>query len=43
MSKFPTRRVVLDDIIDDRQAASNFAESAYRELNLQQLKERGIE
>jgi hypothetical protein len=41
--KFPSRRVSLDDIIDDRQAAANFAESAYRELNLQQLKERGIE
>lgn len=41
--KHPTRRVLLENIIDDRQAAANFANSPHRDLNLQQLKERGIE
>jgi hypothetical protein len=33
------RRIVLDEIIDDRQAASDFATSRYRDYNFKELKE----
>jgi TIR domain len=39
----PSRSVVLDDIIDDRQAAISFAASQHRDLNLKELKESGLE
>jgi hypothetical protein len=36
------RAVMLDDLIDDRQAADDFSSSEYRELNLRQLQERKL-
>jgi hypothetical protein len=37
------RHVVIGDLIDDRQAAPNFAHSRYRDLSLKQLREEKIE
>lgn len=39
----PSRNVVLDEIIDDRQAAAAFATSPHRNLNLKELKEAKLE
>ena len=39
----PSRSVVISDLIDDRQAAVNFASSRHRGLSLKQLREEGIE
>jgi hypothetical protein len=46
--KLPTydgtpRHVVISELIDDRQAAPNFATSRHRDLNLKQLREDGFE
>jgi hypothetical protein len=38
-----SRHVVIGELIDDRQAADDFAKSEYRDLNLRQLRERRIE
>jgi len=38
-----SRSVVIDDLIDDRQATPDFANSRYRDLNLKQLREDGKE
>jgi hypothetical protein len=38
-----SRTVLIDDLIDDRQASPNFANSRYRDLNLKQLREDGKE
>jgi hypothetical protein len=43
LHKGPSRTVLLDEIIDDRQAAIDFAGSPHRDLNLKQLKEAGLE
>jgi hypothetical protein len=37
-----SRNVMLDDLIDDRQAADDFSSSEHRDLNLRQLQERGL-
>jgi hypothetical protein len=37
------RSVILDEIVDDRQAAADFATSTHRERNLKELKEAGLE
>ncbi len=39
----PSRKVMLEEIIDDRQAPEDFMSSPYRELSMKQLKERGLE
>jgi hypothetical protein len=39
----PQRSVIIDELIDDRQAAANFASSKYRNFSLKQLREEGIE
>jgi hypothetical protein len=39
----PARSVILDEIVDDRQAAADFAASTHRERNLKELKEAGLE
>ena len=38
-----SRSVILDDIIDERQAAASFATSQYRDRNLKELKEAKLE
>lgn len=38
-----SRSIVLNDIIDDRQAAMDFSNSRYRDLNLKELKEEKLE
>jgi TIR domain len=38
-----SRSVVLNDIIDDRQAAIDFSSSPHRDFNLKELKESGLE
>jgi hypothetical protein len=39
----PSRSVFIDALVDDRQAALDFATSPHRELNLKQLREKGLE
>jgi hypothetical protein len=39
----PARRVILDEIIDDRQAPEHFSASPHRDLNLKELKEVKLE
>jgi hypothetical protein len=41
--KHPSRNVILNELIDDRQASEEFASSAYRDRNLKELKEMGLE
>jgi hypothetical protein len=41
--EYPSRSVDFNDLIDDRQAAADFANSPYRERSLKQLKEDGKE
>jgi hypothetical protein len=39
----PTSFVFIDEIVDDRQAPAEFAASPHRDLNLKQLREKGLE
>lgn len=39
----PSSKLRLEEIIDDRQAAKDFADSPHRDLSMKQLKERGLE